>query len=93
MLLKGGNFMGEESKQLPENTQLPGGLLKINIPGGALINLLDLLEVASPDGINLVVRSPKLGVNHENEEEASANRGSILDVVRKAKAVIDVLND
>lgn len=85
--------MGEENKQLPESTQLPGSLLKINIPGGALVNLLDLLEVVSPEGINLVVRSPKLGENLENEEEANNNRGSILDMIRKAKAVIDVLND
>lgn len=85
--------MDEESKQLQESAQLPGSLVRINIPGGALINLLDLLEVASPEGINLVVRSPKLGANPENEEEANTNRGSILDVVRKAKAVIDILND
>jgi hypothetical protein len=45
----------------PQSQQLPGTLLKVNIPPGAVINLLNLFEISSPEGINLVVRSPLLG--------------------------------
>jgi hypothetical protein len=42
-------------------SQMPGTLLRVNIPPGAVINLLNLFEISSPEGINLVVRSPLLG--------------------------------
>jgi hypothetical protein len=45
----------------PQSQQLPGTLLRVNIPPGAVINLLNLFEISSPEGINLVVRSPLLG--------------------------------
>jgi hypothetical protein len=41
--------------------QLPGTVLRINIPAGAVINLLNLIEVTSPSGICLIVRLPILG--------------------------------
>ena len=41
--------------------QLPGTLIRINIPAGAVINLLNLIEVTSPSGICLIVRLPILG--------------------------------
>lgn len=41
--------------------QMPGTLIRINIPAGAVINLLNLIEVASPSGICLIVRLPLLG--------------------------------
>ncbi|AHF07146.1 hypothetical protein [Desulfitobacterium metallireducens] len=75
-----------------ECTKLPGSLIRINIPGGAVINLLDLLEVASPDGICITVRSPRLGEEHTADDETDSTRGSLVDMVKKAKAVIDVLN-
>lgn len=75
-----------------ECPQLPGSLIRINIPGGAVITLLDLLEVASPGGICLIVRSPKLGEELATNGETNSNRGSIIDMVKKAKAVIDVIN-
>ena len=39
----------------------PGTVLKVYIPPGAVINLLNLFEVASPQGISLLVRVPFLG--------------------------------
>ena len=39
----------------------PGTVLKVHIPAGAVINLLNLLEVTSPQGISLIVRVPLLG--------------------------------
>ncbi|ABR47319.1 hypothetical protein Amet_1108 [Alkaliphilus metalliredigens QYMF] len=41
--------------------QLPGTLLRIFIPAGAVINLLNLIEITSPSGICLIVRLPFLG--------------------------------
>ncbi len=41
--------------------QLPGTVLRIFIPAGAVINLLNLIEVTSPSGICLIVRLPFLG--------------------------------
>ncbi|KJS21290.1 MAG: hypothetical protein VR72_11080 [Clostridiaceae bacterium BRH_c20a] len=48
-------------KPSQECPQLPGTLLRINIPAGAVINLLNLLEITSPSGICLIVRVPALG--------------------------------
>lgn len=39
----------------------PGTVLRVYIPPGAVINLLNLFEVASPQGISLLVRVPFLG--------------------------------
>lgn len=41
--------------------QLPGTLVRIFIPAGAVINLLNLIEFASPSGICLIIRLPFLG--------------------------------
>lgn len=41
--------------------QLPGTILRIFIPAGAVINLLNLIEVSSPSGICVIVRIPLLG--------------------------------
>ena len=64
----------ESSLLIPENRrkckkkdnscpQLPGTLLRIFIPAGATINLLNLIEVTSPSGICLIVRIPLLRDN------------------------------
>lgn len=41
--------------------QLPGTIVRINIPPGSEVNFLNLIEVSSPGGICLIVRSPLLG--------------------------------
>jgi len=43
--------------------QQPGTILRIFIPAGAVINLLNLIEVSSPSGICLIIRIPLLGGN------------------------------
>ena len=40
---------------------LPGTILRIAIPPGTVINLLNLIELDSPSGICLIVRLPFLG--------------------------------
>lgn len=46
----------------PQCGPLPGTLLRAFVPPGAVINLLNLIEVASPSGICLIVRLPFLGL-------------------------------
>jgi hypothetical protein len=41
--------------------QLGGTVLRIDIPAGAEINVLNLVELASPSGICLILRLPFLG--------------------------------
>lgn len=43
--------------------QLPGTVLRINIPPGAVINLLNIIELSSPGGVCLIVRLPLLSGN------------------------------
>ena len=58
--------MNQRLGELPINIlqedcpQLPGTILRINIPAGAVINLLGLIEIASPGGICLIIRLPFL---------------------------------
>ena len=64
--------------------QLPGTLLRIFIPPGAVINLLNLLEVSSPGGICIIVRIPLLGDN--------LNFSQILDSIKAAGGTVEVVN-
>ncbi len=41
--------------------QKPGTVLRIFIPAGAVINLLNLIEISSPSGICIIIRIPLLG--------------------------------
>jgi hypothetical protein len=51
--------MSENSRKRPDGCpQLPGTLLRVFIPGGTVINLLNLIEVSSPSGICLIIRLP-----------------------------------
>ncbi len=63
--------------------QLPGTLLRIFIPAGAVINLLNLIEIASPGGICLIVRLPILG--------GSLGLGTLTNAVTQAGGTIEVL--
>ena len=44
----------------PHCPHLPGTVLRVSSPPGAVINLANLLEVVSPSGICLIVRVPAL---------------------------------
>ena len=61
--------------------QLPGTLLRIFIPAGAVINLLNLFEISSPSGICLFVRVPKKGKGHKG----------LFDQIRQAGGTVEVL--
>lgn len=52
----------------------PGTILRIFIPAGAVVNLLNLIEVSSPGGICIIVRLPFL----------SGSCGNVISTVFKA---------
>ena len=51
----------QQTSSCPKCGPLPGTLLRVAIPPGAVINILNLIEIASPSGICLIVRLPFLG--------------------------------
>lgn len=72
-------------KDQPECEQLPGTLLRVFIPAGAVINLLNLLELTTPSGICLIIRIPLLGGNN------SVN--FLLDSIKAAGGRIEVVHE
>ena len=64
--------------------QLPGTVLRISIPPGSAINLLNLVELTSPGGICIILRIPLLG--------GSSRLGGLLDSIRDAGGKIEVLS-
>jgi len=72
-------------RKCPPCPQQPGTILRIFIPAGAVINLLDLIEVSSPGGICVIVRLPFLGGQKDN-------RFSLADIqaaVQKAGGTVE----
>jgi hypothetical protein len=65
--------------------QLPGTVLRIFIPAGAVINLLNILELTSPTGICLILRIPVL-------QGGSPGVQSLLDAVKQAGGTVEVAN-
>jgi len=64
--------------------QLPGTLIRIFIPPGAVINLLNLIEITSPSGICLIVRIPALG--------GTSGLNGLIDQIKKAGGTIELVN-
>lgn len=69
----------------PQCGPLPGTLLRIFIPPGAVINLLNLIEVASPSGICLIIRLPFLGGGSGNAMSVD----SIISAVQAAGGTVE----
>ncbi len=66
--------------------QLPGTVLRIFIPAGAVINLLNIIELSSPSGICLIVRLPIFGGNK------CSNLSSLISSVKQAGGSVEVVN-
>jgi hypothetical protein len=85
-----GDSRGCPSKKpvLPKTNcpQLPGTVLRISIPAGAVINLLNIIEVTSPGGICLIVRLPFLGGK-------SSLVSGVFDSIRQAGGSVEVVKD
>jgi len=70
--------------------QLPGTLLRIFIPAGAVINLLNLIEITTPSGICLIVRIPLLGDIKNNSKVLSID--TIKDIIERAGGTIEFID-
>mgnify|MGYP001201175077 CR=1 FL=1 len=69
--------------------QLPGTLLRIFIPAGATINLLNLIEVTSPSGICLIVRIPLLGDNLKDGKALPLS--NIISAIEELGGTVEVM--
>lgn len=65
--------------------QLPGTILRINIPAGAVINLLNIIEITSPSGICLIIRLPLLG--------GAFNANSITKAITQAGGSVEYIQE
>jgi hypothetical protein len=65
--------------------QVPGTVFRINIPAGATINILNLVELTSPAGICLILRLPFLA----GECGPSHNYDRMFDAIRRAGGSIE----
>lgn len=73
----------------PPCKQQPGTILRIFIPAGAVINLLNLIEVSSPSGICLIVRIPLLGGNTLNAHGLSLE--NVTSVIQSLGGTVEVM--
>lgn len=67
---------------------LPGTVLRIFIPPGAVINLLNLIEITSPGGICIIVRLPFLAGDKDKKHTWDA----ILAQIKEAGGTVEVVN-
>jgi len=70
--------MEDKCKHSTPCPQLPGTILRIFIPAGAVINLLNLIELSSPSGICIILRLPFLG------KHSKCDIGGLLESVKNA---------
>lgn len=67
--------------------QLPGTLIRIFIPPGAVINLLNIVEITSPSGICLIVRLPFL------EKDKKHGWYSVLESIKEAGGTVEFVKE
>jgi hypothetical protein len=65
--------------------QLPGTILRISIPPGAVINLLNIIELSSPGGICVVLRLPILG--------GFGGLSTIIESIKEAGGSVEFVNE
>ncbi len=76
---------GHQRKHPDICPQLPGTLLRIFIPPGAVINLLNLLELTSPGGICIILRVPLLG--------GALDLSSVVETIQKAGGTVEIVEE
>jgi len=82
------NFVSDESRGSKDCPRLPGTVLRISIPAGAAVNLLNLIELSSPGGICILLRFPFLSGLLPGELK---NLAGIFDSIKRAGGTIEVL--
>ena len=83
----GGIDMSIECSKKSPCPQVPGSILRVFIPAGAVINLLNLIEVSSPSGICLIIRLPFLSGNKKS------NLANFIDSVKQAGGTVEFVNE
>lgn len=90
MLYRRSNFLNSAGchprPNIPQCGQLPGTILRIFVPPGFVINLLNLIEVASPSGICFIIRLPFIGGGPD-----TAGLESIRNLVQSAGGTVEVV--
>lgn len=61
--------------------ELPGSIVRVDIPAGFEVNLLNLLELTSPSGICLIIRLPIL--------KGGLNLTTLVESLKAAGATIE----
>lgn len=82
---------GCSGKQKEPCPQLGGTILRIFIPAGAVINLLNLIELTSPSGIYLIIRLPFLAKKSLHDCSVSDLAG-IFDSIKRAGGTVEFVN-
>jgi len=78
-------FEMDDRTKAPSSCQpLSGTVLRIFIPAGAVINLLNLIELSSPSGICIILRLPFLSKKHSKYDFSS-----LLDSIRQAGGKVE----
>lgn len=69
---------------------IPGTLLRISVPAGTTVNILNLLEIMSPKGISIVVRLPLLsGLTPHGLKPPTLQ--SIVDAIKAVGGTVELL--
>lgn len=81
----------EKKKKEQPCQELPGTILRIFIPAGAVINLLNLIEVSSPSGICIIVRIPILAKNASGDK--GSLWGNLISAIESAGGTVEIMTD
>jgi hypothetical protein len=68
--------------------QVAGTVFRINIPAGATINILNLVELTSPAGICLILRLPFLS----GECKPTHGYEQMFDAIRRVGGTVEPIN-
>ena len=71
--------------------QLPGTIIRVFIPAGATINVLNIIELTSPSGICKILRSPLLGSILGPHHHHHHNLKKLCDDVRSAGGTVEFI--
>ena len=83
-------FENQEHKRKKPCPQKPGTLIRVFIPAGAEINLLNLIEISSPSGICLIIRIPLLAGLGDSDGKAWS-LADIKDLVTNVGGTVEVM--
>jgi hypothetical protein len=82
----------DKDKDRDRCKEKPGTILRIFIPAGAEINLLNLIEISSPSGICLIIRIPLLaGIVDRDNDNKGFTLSDIQDAIKSVGGTVEVM--